>query len=456
MSSDGVISLSLRRQQPSVVLAVGHLNDALRDVLAPDFRILQAVAVPDAIESTLATEQPDVLVVTRYLAAVQGGQPLETLLGAWRRAAPQTRFVWLLGDIDDEARALVRAAAQYGMYNMVAGNDLQVPDLVAAMTETRSWADIAAWMPEGFQEPAATRMALQPSAPSSQTVPATPQVVTRYAQVVAVVSGKANVGKTAVAANLLVAGRELGAIGIDLDAAKPDLLLQFVPEASQPADLRDLLNTLNLPPNSHGRAELDRNDLGLLAEWMDKLPEVMPGVTVVPGPSRDLAYTEVPPALVEALVARAATKARLVVLDSAFEIADQAGLDALYRADTLLVVTTPDQGAVYQTAWFLEQLEALRVPRGKMQLAVTHTGQKGQRGAGEIAQALRLPLVLQTSHDPAHYEAARVGRKPVALREGERGAYHQLLGRLVAAASDLAPEDAPKSGRGLLGRLRRR
>ena len=43
--SDAVISLSLRRQQPSVVLAVGHLNDALREVLASDFRVLQAVAV---------------------------------------------------------------------------------------------------------------------------------------------------------------------------------------------------------------------------------------------------------------------------------------------------------------------------------------------------------------------------------------------------------------------------
>ncbi len=453
MSSDGVISLSLRRRQPSVVLAVGHLNDALHRVLAPDFRILQAVAVPDAIEPVLATEQPDVLVVTRYLAAVQGGQPLETLVGAWRRAAPQTRFVWLLGDLDDEARALVRVAAQYGMYHMVAGNDLRVPDLVAAMTETRSWADIAAWMPEGFQEPIAPRMAVQPPVPAA---PATSQIVTRYAQVVAVVSGKANVGKTSVAANLLVAGREHNAIGLDLDAAKPDLLLQFVPEAGQPADLRDLLNTLNLPTNAQGRAELDRNDLGLLAEWMDKLPEVMPGVTVVPGPSRDVAYTEVPSALVEALVARAATKARLVILDSAFEIADQAGLDALFRADTLLVVTTPDQGAVYQTAWFLEQLEALRVPRGKMQLAVTHTGQKGQRSAGEIAQALRLPLVLQTPHDPARYEAARVGRKPVALREGDRGAYHQLLHHLVSAPDSASDAPAAARRRGWLGRRRGR
>ena len=451
--ADSVISLSLRRQQPSVVLAVGHLNAALGEVLAPDFRVLQAVAVPDAVEAVLAAEQPDVVVVTRYLAAVQGGQPLEALVGAWRRAAPQARFVWLLGDVDDEARALVRVAAQYGMYHLVAGNDLQVPDLVAAMTEPRSWADIAAWMPEGFEDPGPARMTVQPQA-AAPASPVTPQVVTRYAQVVAVVSGKANVGKTAIAANLLVAGRERGAIGIDLDAAKPDLLLQFVPEQGQPADLRDLLNTLNLAPTPAGRAALDRNDLGLLAEWMDKLPEVMAGVTVVPGPSRDLAYTEVPPALVEALVARAATKARLVVLDSAFEIADQSGLDALYRADTLLVVTTPDQGAVYQTAWFLEQLEALRVPRGKMRLVVTHAGQKGQRGAAEIAQALRLPLALQTPHDPARYETARVGRKPVALREGEQGPYHRLLTQLVAAEAEGA--GGPASRRRWFGRRRGR
>lgn len=437
--SQPVISLSLRQQLPTVALAAGHLNAALAQLLDGAYRVVGQAPVPDALEAVLREQQPDAVIVSRYAVERESAQPLDALLAAWRRAAPAARFVWLLGAVDDQARALVRTAATYGMYHLVAGEDIAPADLEAALREPRSWADIAPYLPDGLDAAAPEPVRLTVAAPPAPA--AAPAAVARYAHVVAVVSGKGGVGKTAVSANLLAAARDRGAIGLDLDAAKPDLLWHFVPEGAPPADLRDLLQTLNLPADGAGRTALDRADLGLLAEWMDKLPEVLPGVTVVPGPSRDLAYTTVPPAVVEALIARAATKARFVVCDTAFEIADQASFDALSRADTLLVVTTPDHGSVYQTAWFLEELEALHIPRGKLRLVVTHTGQKGLKGAAEIAQALRLPLALQTPYEPQRYEAARVSRKPVALREGPQGPYHQLLTQLDG------PPDAGRGGR---------
>ncbi len=92
-------------------------------------------------------------------------------------------------------------------------------------------------------------------------------------------SGRGNVGKTTVAANLLTAARESGVIGIDLDFTKPDLLLQFVPEDAQRSDLRDLLNILNIssPKPGEPSVALDRHDMQMLQGWVDKpsLPSLM-------------------------------------------------------------------------------------------------------------------------------------------------------------------------------------
>ena len=119
---------------------------------------------------------------------------------------------------------------------------------------------------------------------------------------------------------------------------KPDLLLQFVPEDAQRSDLRDLLNVLNIstPKPGEPAVALDRGDMQRLQEWVDRLPEVTKGVVVIPGPSRNIASAEVPRVIVKEILHYASQKARLVVVDTAFEIADEATLGLGNQQDRVL------------------------------------------------------------------------------------------------------------------------
>ncbi len=446
--SDSVIRFSLRgvAAQPSLVLAVGeHLNPTLAQHLEGDFRLLRQVSLLDDLVNALKEEQPDTALVSRYLP---GSGDLRSTLPAIRRAAPNCRIVLLLGDLDDDGRAVIQSGAQYGIFNVMTGQDLDLDSMRAALTENRTWNDIADLMPEGFA--IAPRAHVQPVQPTITELPpeAAPKVVTKYAKIIAVVSGRGNVGTTTVAANLLAAGREGGVIGVDLDFTKPDLLLQFVPEDSQRSDLRELLNTLNIAPPKPGEppVALDRRDMQILQEWVDKLPEVTKGVVVIPGPSRNIGAADVPRTVVKEILHYASQKARLVVVDTAFEIADEATLDLLYAADSILLVTTPDHSTVYQNAWMLQQLEDLRIPKGKIGLVVTHAGQKGLKGPREIAQMLGLPLAFALPYDALHHEAARVTRKPIGLRERPNGPFRAFVQNLM---DDEEPA-AEKPRRGIL------
>jgi len=446
--ADSVIRFNLRgaAAQPSLVLAVGeHLNPTLAQHLEGDFRILRQVSMLDDLVTALKEEKPDTALVSRYLP---GSGDILSALPAIRRAAPNCRIALLLGEPDEEGRTLVQAGAQYGIFNVVSGQDLDLDSMKAALAEDRTWSDIADLMPEGFE--IAPRQRVQPGPSTIAELPpeAAPSVVTRYAKIVAVVSGRGNVGKTTVAANLLAAAREGGVIGVDLDFTKPDLLLQFVPEDAQRADLRELLNTLNIAPPKLGEppVALDRRDMQILQEWVDKLPEVMKGVVVIPGPSRNIGTADVPRTVVKEILHYASQKARLVVVDTAFEIADEATLDLLYAADSILLVTTPDHSTVYQNAWMLQQLEDLRIPKGKVGLVVTHAGQKGLKGPREIAQMLGLPLAFALPYDALHHEAARVTRKPIGLRERPIGPFRAFVQNLM----DDEEPTAEKPRRGML------
>ncbi|WP_020375089.1 AAA family ATPase [Sulfobacillus thermosulfidooxidans] len=435
--SEAVIRLTARSQMPRLILAVGDpVNGVLADHLQGAFRIIHQVALLDALETLVQDEQPDVLLLSRHLP---GTQDVRHILGKLRKAAPACRITLLLGSMDPGAHQLVQLAAQYGIYNIVPGDELQVEALTETLSTPRTWADIAHLLPEGIDVPPPV------SAPSVSVAESAsvdiPQQVTRYAKIVAVVSGKGGVGKSTFAANLLTLAQDVGAVGIDMDYAKPDLLLAFQPEDRQGVDLRDLLQTLNLPDSVE---VLDRRDAAMVAEWVDKLPEVMSGITVIPGPSRDLVPQEVPTPVSAELLRYAAKKARLVVVDTAFEIADQATLDLLYAADVIMVVTTPDQQTVYQTAWLLEQLDMLRVPKGRLRLVVNKTGAKGLMSAREVAEKLGLPLTIAVPAEPGRYESARVTRKPVALREKSQGPLHRVMTQILKDVDD-TPEK-PRRG----------
>ena len=417
--------------QPTLILAVGErLNPLLAPHLASEFHVLQQVSSLDDLLGALRDDRPDTALVSRYLP---GGDNLLSALPALRAAAPGCRLVLLLGDLDEDGRAIAEAAAAYPGCRTIAGQDLDVASIRSALAGE-----------EAAEEGGALRLRREPVTSTAEAA----HLVTTYAKVVAVVSGRGNVGKTTTVANLLAAARDGGAVGIDLDFGKPDLLLQFVPEDAQRGDLRELLNTLNIAPQKPGDPPpaLDRRDLQILQSWVDKLPEVMPGVVVIPGPSRNIAAADVPRALVRELLHYAAQKSRLVIVDTAFEIADEAMLDLLHGADSILLVTTPDHSTVYQTAWMLRQIRDLGIPKGKVGLAVTHAGTRGMRGPREIAQMLDLPLMLALPNDPGRHEAARVTRRPMALRERPDGPFHTFVRSLIA---DDEPA-AKKPRRGIL------
>lgn len=445
---DSVIRFNLRgaAAQLSLVLAVGeHLNATLAQHLEGDFRVLQQVSMLDDLVNVLKEEKPDTALISRYLP---GSGDIMSALPTIRRAAPGCRIALLLGEPDAEGRAIVQAGAQYGIFNIVSGQDLDLDSMKAALAEDRTWSDIADLMPENFEVAPRARVQQAPLTITELPPEAAPKVVTKYAKIVAIVSGRGNVGKTTVAANLLAAARESGVVGIDLDFTKPDLLLHFVPEDAQRSDLRDLLNVLNIstPKPGEPAVALDRGDMQRLQEWVDRLPEVTKGVVVIPGPSRNIASAEVPRVIVKEILHYASQKARLVVVDTAFEIADEATLDLLYAADSILLVTTPDHSTVYQNAWMLQQIEDLRIPKGKIGLVVTHAGQKGLKGPREIAQMLGLPLAFALPYDPLHHEGARVTRKPISLRERPNGPFRAFVQNLT----DDEDPTAPKPQRGTL------
>lgn len=442
--SETVIKLTPKSQMPRLVLALGDsVNATFAEHFGGTFRIVGQVGVLDQLEAVVQDQAPDVVLLSRYLP---GAVPVTTVLSALRRGTPECRIALLLGALDDEGRRWVKMGAEYGIFNVVAGDELTIPTLTAALTEARTWADIAPLLPEGYAAPAAAPvLRATPGDP-----PAIPQAVTRYAKIVAVVSGKGGVGKSTISANLLVLAQQVGAVGIDLDYAKPDLLLAFQPEDRQGADLRDLLQTLNLP---EGVETLDRRDASLVAEWVDKLPEVLPGITVIPGPARDLVPQMVPTAVAAEILRHAAKKARLVVVDTAFEIADQATLDLLFAADVILVVTTPDQQTVYQTAWLIEQLDTLHVPKGRLKLVVNKAGQKGLMAPKEVAGKLGLPLAAAIPWESARYETARVTRKPIGLREHAKGPLHAIATLILKDIPDST--NKPRRG-GFFRRPRKR
>lgn len=434
----------------------------------------QAVSLPtDAALPDLADRALGALVVARFL-------PQPPAWGDWARAVralrPDLPVVGLAGRDDEEGRAMAAAFRAAG-YPILVGDRVPVARLQQALRTAAdgpgtgtppagergrrapaapapgpatamppgaaAQAAVAREAPPGAaaQEPAAVAegAGLPPDAAASAgggadvglpEAPAPLAPMGGPAPVVVVASGKAGVGKTTVVANLLAALHTLGiaqVAGVDLDAAKPDLWFQFR-DPEQPApDLRQLLATL--AGVTEERETLDRADAGLVADWIGNLAPVAPGILAVPGPVRDLAPVTIPPAVALEIVRQAQARAQLVLVDTAWDVADAATLAVLHAATRILVVTTPDPAAEYQTAWFLQQLEWLHV-EAPQQLVVVRRAQKAAgRSPAELAESLRRPLLGEVGFDPA-LARAWGQRRPPAWGQ-RRGIWPALARRLA-------------------------
>ncbi|MHB1926580.1 MAG: hypothetical protein ACYCRD_04860 [Leptospirillum sp.] len=431
------MSKSAARQK--VLLAVGIAG--FKSYLGPEYSVVGEVSQLEGIVQAIEEQEPDIIMVSRYLP---GAVSLAEMLPEIRRAAPNARIVILLGKTDDEAAGIVQVASVYGVYNILEGETFGRDTLEKAVSEDRSWADIAHLLPEGFKVASPVRVVSSGTQPAAE--PAA-QMVPRYAKIVVVCSGKAGVGKSTVASNLLATAADSGAIGIDMDYTKPDLFYHFVPEDRSREDLRDLLNTLNL---SEDTKDLTRNELSLIHSWVDALPEVRRGVTIIPGPSRDIMMPDIPRILTSELMRYAAQKSRLVIVDTGFDIADEAALDVLHTADVVLVVTTPDYAALHQTGWFRDQLNEAKVRKSKIKLVVNRAGQRGHKGAQEVAGMLEMPLAFAVPYNSADVESAYLRRKPVVLINSKLAQpFTHFVGQLIKDGTV-----APKKGlfSGLLGK----
>lgn len=93
------------------------------------------------------------------------------------------------------------------------------------------------------------------------------------------------------------------------------------------------------------------------------------------------------------------------------------------RLGIAIIGRTSTSQTVYQTAWLLEQLDMLRLPKGRVRLVGTKAETKGLMTAREVASKLGLPLSLALPGDPKRYKTVRITRKPLALRAPAKPIY---------------------------------
>ncbi|MCY0884282.1 MAG: hypothetical protein OWV35_00180 [Firmicutes bacterium] len=391
------------------------------------------VPVPaTALPARLARHPGSWAVVTRF---APGAPPdWAAWAAACRTADPTARILVLVGVLDGRGQAVATACEAAGL-DVLPGAQI-APDAVQTWLDTPAGIPVDAPPPAPpIPEPAAPVAAArpEPEAPSEAAAAPLPWEDT---PVLVVASGKAGVGKTSTAANLLAAARALGVepvAGLDLDAPKPDLWYTFQdPDRPQP-DLRRLLATVVEPEQD----PLTPTDLRLVADWMERLPWAAPGVHLVPGPVRDLTPAVVPAPVADALLDLLRRRHRLVVVDTAWDLGDPGTLRALERASAIVVVSTPDPGAELQTAWYLHQLAqfaAIRAPRRLLVVRRSPTG--GGRDPGDLARTLGLPLLGVVPYD-ARQPLAWDRHQPVAWGQ-RRGPWTTLLRRLLAVPAPAA------------------
>lgn len=439
----------------TIFIAGGQARDAIEELVEEEFKVVGGAALMDQVVEGVEAFTPDVIVINRYLP---GSVTLAEVIPQVRKAAPNSRIVLLIGDDDPEGRRFVGIGAQCGVYNVLVG-ELTAEDLMQALREDRKWQSIAAYLPENFEgvddRPRPQPFLASPamSAPVQET-----RVETRFSMMIACVSGKAGVGKSSIASNLLVAGSHVGAVGIDMDYDKADLAGKFFPEDRPGLDLRDLLNILNLEGKDIDNISLTREDAAKIAAWVDRLPEACPGVTVVPGPARKVSIADVPVAVCDEIIAYAARKGRIIVVDTAFDITHEAVMHVLEQADEILVFTTPFHAAIYEAGWYIAKLRTAKIPIRKVKLVVNMVGRKGGKPAKEISDMLGVPIAFVVKDDPVRMEAAALSRKPIALRD-KSGPWNAYINYMLAGSHAETEDEEPASGgskkkSGLFGRLR--
>lgn len=425
---------------PVLAVALGPVPDAVRQALLTAFPAArlpgwQVAVVADTVAQLVAAAQAEGSRWTALLVSHTLGAEAELgpALAQIRRMHPALRCAVLAGPDGPETRRLIQRLAGWRIWNIAVGERVGYDALADLVTTDWPWERVQPYL-DPTAEPVVT---LSPPAPAGAAAAPLrdPEVVVSH--VIAVVSGKGNVGKTGVVANLLVAAAPEGAVALDCDYTKPSLLLHFrPPDPEEPADLRRLLGVLELhhredPPDQP--FQLTAADRQAVRDYLQQAVVLPGGGRLVPAPSRaSPVLPAVPPGVVTTLIQEARALARCVLVDTPGSTVEDAWAEAVAAADSVVLVTTPDYTGVLEAVDVVRKLDYLHVPRDRVWLVLNRAGRHGYR-VEEIRQVhlpgLRWLAVLPD--DPKRWEQAWRRHDPLARRHPEpwRTMVQQLLGR---------------------------
>ncbi len=256
------------------------------------------------------------------------------------------------------------------------------------------------------------------------------------AKVITVFAAKGGCGKTTMATNLAVALAEGGrrrVCLVDLDLAFGDvgIMLQLTPDRGI-ADVVD------------GRDEIDATLLRAL------LTPYAPGLDVLQAPVGPAEAERITKELMARLLVAARTVADYVVIDTPPHFTDHV-LTALDMSDLYVLVTTPDIPALKNLRLALDMFDLLGMSRENRVVVLNRSDARVGLTGNDIDHVIQVPI---SAHVPSSRDV------PVSINRGvpivvdkpshpvSKAIRELALGRLTRAT-------APKSGRGLRGRISR-
>lgn len=366
-----------------------------------------------------ASEQPwTTLLVTPWLD-YGGTTSLSNALITIKKKWPNLRIAVLLGSPHPDYKDLVVKLSAYRIWNILISEDFQYEDLTSLVTEDWPWERISWFLESSTKDDPPPHYTL-PGHVSTQTVTTDTMLSTS----IAVVSGKGNVGKTSIVANLLLASASMTSIAIDADIHKSSLHLYFMdPDKPLPTNMHQLVSVLSSQTAVVGSGDFDYltpKDKQEIRQYIADAIQVAPGARLVPGPSRHQpTMNNLPPGVMAELIKQAKSMARVVWVDLPADSYNDSWVEAIRSVDKVLLVTSPDRLTVIESLTVLNRLDTLKVPRNSVYLIVNRVA-KGGLNPDEISHVhLKLPLLASIREDPMQWNRSMEGKK--LLAQGNKG-----------------------------------
>lgn len=235
-------------------------------------------------------------------------------------------------------------------------------------------------------------------------------------QVIAIFGGKGGVGKTVVAVNLAVALAKTS----DARVALVDADFWFG-DVGAHLNLSPSRTILDLVPRYN---ELDDELLGKVMIRHES------GVRVLLGPYHPEDAERIPSDALQQIVQTLADTFDFVILDCPTSY-DERNLTVLESADQIVVVLTPEIGAVKNTSTFFELAEKLELPTGKMRIVLNRANSEVGIAAAEIERALQKPIPMRLTSG-GRVVVSSVNRGKPLVMEQPKHPFAQQVMRLAA------------------------